>query len=380
MTLQAVPCGPIFPALLAGSPLIKGDGYTWNSPGTIDAAGEKVAAMGEVIWADGGTHTMGSSSKIHFRTATITLSDAATNIRIGIQDVNGNNGTTTLGLTPDGTFDVYRDIAGNGGVITASNTAYAIQLSTSGSKSIAHGTRLAVVWDVTARGGSDSFQVAAIGSAGYMSFPSTRHYTTSWWASTGSHPVLLLEADDGVFGILAGAPWFTAITTTNFSSSSTPDEIGLVFQVPFRCKVDAVVGFWGSSSGAPNADGNWKLYSTPLGTPSQIASASVYGEQASYDTSVRPRIAYLGEVTLEPGTDYCLALESTGSSNISILHVTLESDTHRPVMGLANCRRGTRSNGSGAFSETTTEIPVTGLRISALDDARPQPTYCAGVM
>lgn len=379
MSLVKTPGLIPFPPLILGNPRSYFQGTTGgiasSAIGAIDAAGEKIAYMGEVLWEDGASHTMGSSSKIHFATGAVTFASASSTLRVGLQGVST---TTVTSITPDGTWSVYREMLGSSGVITSSDDYIlkSITLSTSGSKSVAHGELVAVVFDLIARGVSDSIIVQGMTSDGYCVWPAVRGYTTSWQNFSNSPlPLLMLEADDGAKGILAGGLYCKTFSsgaacsaTFTFTSSSSPDEYGLIFQVPFRCKVGGCIVVMGTDA-ATAADATLRLYATPLGTPSALVSKTLYGEQSVGGTDDRPRhYMFSSEVILEPNTDYCLALEATSTGNIEFGYIEFGDASHRACMGLANCRRGSRTNGTGAFTETTTQYPLMALLITALDD------------
>lgn len=379
MSLVKAPGLIPFPPLILGNPRSSFTGTTGGlgatAFGTIDAAGEKLAYMGEVLWEDGASHTMGASSKIHFVTGTVTFASASSTLRVGLQGVST---TTVTSLTPDGTWSVYREMLGTSSDFTSSddNIQKSITLSTSGSKSVAHGELVAVVFDLIARAVSDSISLVGMTSDAYNTWPAVRNYTTSWQNfATAPIPLLMLEADDGAKGILAGSLYCKTFSTSTqctqsyaFTSSSSPDEYGLIFQVPFRCKVGGCIISMGTDA-ATAADATLRLYATPLGTPSSLVSKTLYGEQSIGGTDDRPRHYMFGsEVILEPNTDYCLALEATSTGNIDLGYIEFGDASHRACMGLANCRRGTRTNGTGAFTETTTQYPLMALLITALDD------------
>ncbi len=373
MTLAAINANLVWPPAFLGSGRIVFNstvgGLAMAAVGTVDAATEKLAFVGQVFWEGrpGSAKTMGATSKIHFRTGTVTFADAATNLRIGLQDVITASGTLQ---TPDGTFDVYADVAGNSGTITSAddNVTKSVTLSTSGTKDVAHGDRVAVVFDMTARGGTDSFILLALGGPGSTVSPASLSYAGSWFlGSVNQTPNVMLEASDGTLGILRGGTFVANTGPYSFQASSTPDERGLIFQVPYRCSVDAVMASLATNSAL--ADYSVVLYSTPLGTPSAMATVTMLGEHGPGGGSERPIYVQLAsEVTLEPNTDYCVAIQATGTAVVDLGYVSLSGANVRSINGLANSRLGTRSNGSGAFAETTTEIPLLAVVISALDD------------
>jgi hypothetical protein len=382
MTLVATNSNLVFPSTVLGSTLISWGGTSGGiqfavTPG-VDATTEKIALMGEVMWAGAPTtaKTMGATSKIWFKTSSITFADASTNLRIGIQDIAT---TTVTSIQPDGTFDVYADVAGNSGLITSSddNVTKSITLSTSGSKDISHGDLIAVVFDMTARGGSDTFTLLGWSTGGYRIMPTSRGYNSSTWQGIASAipiPMIMLEANDGTLGIFRYAPFIPVnngtsggSSTYDFDSATTYDEYGLIFQVPFRCKVNGVIIAMGTEVSAA-ADCTLRLYSTPLGTPTEMVAKTLLGEQSIGYSDDRPRVYTFAETELAPNTDYCIALEATSTGDINLGYMTLNSEAHRAVNGLANCRLGRRANQTGAFGEVTDSYPLMAVLISAIDD------------
>jgi hypothetical protein len=381
MTLVAVN-NFVFPSTVLGSTIMTWGGTVGGiqfavCPG-VDAATEKTALMGEVMWVGAPTtaKTMGATSKIWFKTSSITFADASTNLRVGIQDLAT---TTVTTLQPDGTFDVYADVAGNSGLITSSddNVTKSITLSTSGSKDISHGDLIAVVFDMTARGGSDTFTLLGWSSSGYRILPVVRgYYSSAWQGMTSAIPIpmVMLEANDGTLGILRYAPFFptgngssAGSATYDFDSATTYDEYGLIFQVPFHCKINGAIISMGTEVSAA-ADCTLRVYSTPLGTPTEMVAKTLLGEQSIGYTDDRPRIYTFAETELVPNTDYCLALEATSTGDINLGYLTLASEAHRTVNGLANCRLGRRANQTGAFGEVTDSYPLMAVLISAIDN------------
>jgi hypothetical protein len=124
------------------------------------------------------------------------------------------------------------------------------------------------------------------------------------------------------------------------------------------------------TNGAATADCTVRLYGDPLGTPTALATIdanSYYGpgnvgaRGLQYGVVTTP-------VTLYPGVDYCLAFEALGSGNLILSKVVLQSAAHRAVLGIDNQRKGSRTDLTGAFTETTTEIPYCGIIISHIDN------------
>lgn len=342
---------------------------------TTDATDEKYAMMGRVH-IDGrpsAAKTISSSGgKIHFRTGAVTWATSGTTLRIGIQDLDNTTGPNG---TPDGTFDVYDDIVQGTDSLSA-NTWTTITMS-SGTKSIAHGDLIAVVFDLTTRNGSDSVAYSALNQT-QANHPLCRGYTTSWQNPINGLPLVVIEFDDGTLATILGSLPFITYTLELFSDSTNPDERGLIFQVPFACQVEGCVLspiYFGTGA---NSDCDITLYETPLGTPNALATKSILAENMNTTESAF-FLLFSSPAYLKSNTDYCLAIKATGASNVGLRVCTLPSAASRCFIdGGTNLRKGTRNNGSGAFSEDTTNLYVMGVLISAVD-AGPSPSYQLGL-
>jgi hypothetical protein len=364
-----------YPALLQSSRTnssgTAGGFSTLNTAGGIDAAGEKVAFIGHVIWMGGeSTKTMGAASKIHFRTSTVTMADAGTTVRIGLQDVATASGPP---IQPDGTFDVYVEFAGDAGVIVSAddNIAKSVTLSTSGTKDLANGQLVAVVFDMVARAGTDALNLAAGFSGGtYFHIPICIAHTTSWITpgSSAPTPMVMFEADDGTLGTLLHCGYYAPGGVYTYASSSTPDERALIFQVPFKCSINGISIATGGNSAT--ADGELILYSDPLGTPTAVENISLPGAQMNGGGDERVNYyAFATERTLEPNTDYAIAYRATGAGSVNLGYISMNSAAQREINGMANCRGGSRTDGTGAFeSLSDIALPVIAVGICALDD------------
>lgn len=375
--------GLIFPSTFTTQPLsMQGTsgGFTLTNLVTLDAAAEKGAYIGHVHWEGHPTaaKTMGATSKIHLRTGTVTFADGSTNLRVGIQDVT----TSGVPVQPDGTFDVYKDVVPGGGELSSSsdNAAVSFTLSTSGSKNITEGDQVAIVFDMTARGGSDSVVFAQLASIAYGSSPFTETNLTGTWAvatsSGATFPLVLLEASDGTLGILRGSAFIANGASHTFQSGGT--EYGLIFKVPWACAMDGFMIVLGHGTSA-NADAEVNLYSDPLGTPAVVFTVDLSAEKGINFTDERWRFVQLPQkYTLLPNTNYCLAVKGTGSANVELGYATLANAAHRAVQGFENCSKGSRT--SGAFTETTTDIPLIAISICGFDSGQPDPNYIAGLV
>jgi hypothetical protein len=332
------------------------------SSSSISAAGHYVAYVGQAYLSSGpGTSKVFSSSgaKVHWRSNSATFANAGTTLRVGIQDV------TAAGI-PDGTFDVYADVVGGASLNTLSPNATSL---TTGTKTIAHGDIIAVVVGFTARAGSDSIPVVySDNNSSSAGFPYCAVNSGAGFGITERTPVVTIESDDGTIGWLGMDSWAFSVDGLSVNSGSTPDEYALVFQVPFKGKITSLLGFFGVSG--TSADYELSLYSDPTGTPTVM---STFTGDASYSaqggTSQRIIEGQIAAQTINPLTDYAIALRPTTANNNFIPYLNFGTSAARGATMLGtNWALGTRSNQTGAFSITSSSIPLLGARFSEFDD------------
>lgn len=352
--------------------------FTQASLAVMDAATEKIAHIGR-LYIDGapsGAKTL-STGTIQFQTGTCTFADGSTTLDVGIQDVATGAGPIAQ---PDGTFDVKATLTGGAGITTA---AWNTVTMNSGTKDMSHGDLIAVVWDMTARAGSDSVIVATenrVLSNALSQLPTTNSFVAGAWQTTitlgaGRNPNVIIVFDDGTLGWLDLSLPISTSSTEQFQNSTNPDERGLIFQVPWDCKVDAL--WMHESLASAAADFTMKLYSDPLGTPTLLASdthlaeISAGGTGASY-MSVPTKVAgVITEISLTKDTDYLVTVLATGTANVALTTNILNNEAHRAYLnnGLT-LKKATRNNSTGAFTAENPAITryIMGVRICSLDD------------
>lgn len=342
---------------------------------TLDAATEALHYCGQVYLEGGsGSKTISSAGgKIHWRTAsTITFANAGTTLRVGMQDVS----TTTAPTQGDGTHDVYADLVGGTDTI-AGSTAYATAME-SGSKTISHGDKVAIVWEMTARGGTDSVQVthSTDGQLSDVNFPTLTSYLASTWAKVNGMPLALIEFDDGTYGVIFGGQMQTTGAGTNVSFSvntATADEYGNIFSFPFPVVVD---GFWAMAVPASNAaDFEVCLYSDPLGTPSLIEAVAVDATQSGTVASMRNiALMFSSPRTLAQNTTYALTVRPTTTTSVTVQHFDMSVGAINMSALGQNCYAVRRLDNTGAFSDynggtAKTRRVAMGFAVRAFEDA-----------
>lgn len=333
---------------------------------TVDAVGESAAIVGYVNLSSGPgtskTISAAGSGKIHVQFGTNTYANASTNVRIGINDVGATG-------VEDGTHDVFKDCVPG----TTTLTAGAVNAVTmgSGTKTIAHGDLIAVVVEMTARGGTDSIAInRTVVNSGYCS-PWGTGDTGSGPAILTGAPCMAIEFDDGTIGWFDGhLPPITVASQTAYGSGSTPDEYALVFRLPFPARATGLAAWLANL--ASTDDFEMILYSDPLGTPVAQRTITQDADLCAVSGAYWSR-GFSSAYDLSAGTDYGIALRPTTANTISLQALTLGTNGAplRAAMPFGtNCSQYSRTDQTGAFgSQSTIVIPAFGIWLEGYDDA-----------
>lgn len=340
----------------------------------LDASGEKCAMFGMVQWADGGSHTINTSgsSKFLWRGGTTAVFDNASSVlEVGIQGV----ATSGPPAQPDGSFTVKAVVttaADASPTLTTTNSWHSVT-PTTGSATLAHGDLVAFVLDFSTVAGSDALhvQIGSYNATSYTLFPTTNAYASAAWGATGAGalPNCVFVASDGTLGTLYGSQLFgLPVVLSTWVATTNPDERGMIFRVPFSCKVG---GFWCMMRTTDaSSDFTLELTSSPESTRSSLASVTVDGAKLAATGLDRiMEIPLASEVSLTAGVDYCVSVRATGSSNIRFCYQTLGDAGYRAFFPGGTTMRGVTANDGSDFgsSSTVTMYPV-GVVITQFQD------------
>lgn len=332
--------------------------------GTIDATGEKLAFVGRFWHPSGSTKNI---RRVQFRFSTI-VKAGGSGLTVSLQNVNAAAGPPGQ---PDETQDQTVAIA-NGDAGFASSQWYRTN-TLSADRSVAIGEELAVVleYDGSGRLGSDSVTLTAI-SITSTGLPLTLGSTfgvlkTAGWTlvQTTSHPIMLLECDDGTFGILDGCVAVSAVGSTNLQSDTTPDEIAIKLSPTFDARIDALYCFvlannTGSNYNLILYDSGGTALETISQNPFQIASL-VNAHTAL--CPIAPRILTAG------GTYYVAVKPTQDTQNVTVYHIDVNDAAHWAVNNMVIPGTYVQRTDAGSWSETTTRMPMMGVRLAGFQTA-----------
>ncbi len=333
----------------------------FSASGVLNATGNKVAFNGRV-WFSARTGTK-NISRVQFRFGTVTKAGGSA-LTVSMQDVSLTAGPP---IQPDGTQDQTVAIA-NADAGMVSNGWYRTA-AFSGTRTVSNGDLLSVVFEFDGSGrlGADSIIIATgPGASTAISFglqSITSLFSSGSWAVLGNQiPVLVLEFDDGSYGMLDGSivnSNFNSVTTLN--TGSTPDEIACAFKVPFPCKIDAL---YAQTFAA--ADFSVVLYSGTTALETIAVDGNAVYDAGAIHTVLLPLAA---ERTLTVGTQYYVSLLPTTASNIRAYSMDVNDANFMPLMGgSADIAYSTRTDAGAWAAITATRRLYAGVRISSLDD------------
>jgi len=319
----------------------------------LDAAGEKVAFIFRAP-------KTGTLSAVTFLTGTVTTGQT---MKVSFQDVSAADGN------PDGVVDQFRtvsiadtddDVAKTTGIISSDGTDGGTK------RSVTKGDLLAVVVEFDSTPGNLNLKLWRTVSTQQYDLHQcyVRHFTASWASAGGLLPAFAVQYDDSSYGYIAGSmPAVTVGDASAFlvNTGSNPDEISLLFSLPFPCKADGV-----RCSLDADGDADVVLYDSDGSTV--LASVTLDKDiraSTSADVCVVP---FSAEVSLAKDTNYRLAIKPTTTTNVGIPRITFFSNAAMAQAGGGVNINWSQRVDAGSWSNNNTIRPCISLRISALDD------------
>lgn len=363
MTLQA--CGLVdFPLALGYGGA--GGASLSNGVVTFDSATDRLAWVGFSYIAD-------AIHKIYFRTGTVTTGDtvevrietvtngkpsgtlwaANTNVTVAIAD-SDDNVWKTAALTADASVvigSLYAIV-----IIHSSGATPNEQFSVAAPWILNNQGQVPIIWQDTGGGTWTSIQGAGT-LAGY-----------NWIVEMTTAGVV---QTNGLF------PVDTGVTNT-YNSGSAPNEKALRFQVPFKCRViGAKVSMFNTAAAADFTVTLWPASSTT--DADALAQKAVDGDTTVSTTIDGNYLVYLSAaVTLSVNTTYYLGLRADTANNITLGELTTagtgEPATAMNAFPIPNAgaiyksARTWTAGTAGAWTNTTTTMPLISLILDQLDD------------
>ena len=357
MTVASLPCPIEFPPVISGNIKFYNTGITPSMTNaiTFDNSADAIALVHRVP-------KDGTLIAIRFRTGTV--STAGATFRASVQTVTGapvspsgslaytnGDGTVVVGTADD---NVWETVAINGGT----------------GVTVTRGDLVATVISVST--GTPNTVILQSGSVATMSvgnFPKLMSNTTGTWAVVTSSLCLgaVWEYSDGMAYCFGLNPTHGG-ATTNIGNGN---ERALRFQLPAPVRVYGVAAYL--QNVAAGADFRVRIYDS---TPTMLTGAEVNaGADVDGDIFAGTTVDGWSEfnfpssVSLSANTTYYASIYQRTAANLGLGQINLStSDFLKAMPGGAQCYLGTRSGGTGTFTDTTTTVPMIYLLIDGIDD------------
>jgi hypothetical protein len=330
-----------------------------TSTAIIDAANEKIAAIGRVYWPGGAGGTK-DIRKIGFRFGAVTKTNGS-GLTLSLQDVDLTTGPV---YQPDGTQDQTYAIA-NGNAAFATNTWF-LSGNLSADRTVNFGDLLATVLEYDGSGYQAGDSVIMSLLAAGTSISGISLYTGSW-ASIGFAPPILFEFSDGTFGSYFGSMPFSTASNLAYSDSTNPDENGVRIVMPFAAVVSGAMVNLGTVT-------NTSTYDVVLydGADNVLASVSVDPNAiTAINSYTHNHYLFSTPVTVAAGDVVRLTVKATtAGQNVGIPQIVVDNANHWSARGWGdnNWYATSRNNGAGAWTDTATRRFPMSLIIDQIDD------------
>lgn len=309
----------------------------------IDAAGEKAAFLfqapntGTIDQLGWRTMTVTTGATVDVRLETV---DAATGFPSGTLWATNTNGSQVVASTDDNTWFNTSLTAGasvNKGQWLA---MVIVNPASPGNMNIARVDELLVTSDIS---------------------PFIAQYTTTWAKQVSYSPVCAVRYSGGNYYAIEGMYPFSNLGSLFFSNSSTPDEIGNIFQMPFPCRV---TGFW--KAGSTDGDMDVVLYDSNGSTP--LLTLAVDKDIHTFTSNAVGVGRFDSTVNLAKDTDYRIVLKPTTTTAVSLLGVSVPAVAMMDALCGGQKVHNTSRTDGGSWSQTTTDRMMIGILFDALDD------------
>jgi hypothetical protein len=344
------------PSSLAGA-------FTYGASLIIDAADEGVAF---ILRAP----ATGNISKLVWRTGTVTTG-CTVDVRLETVD------TTVTPAIPTGTLKAANS---NGAQVVANaddNVLFTTALTAAAS--VTRGDLLAIViknptasfGTLTIAGNADDASLDSV-----YSLLNTGVSPAVSWGVNANGPICALcydVAGTDTYYPIEGAYPASLFNTSTISTSTTPDVVGLRFQLPFPASIS---GAWI----AADVDGAYDLklvstaYNQGAGT-GVLATASVAAGSRRSSASGIAFVNFVTPYTIAAGTNYRLVIEPTSGTSLSVYDASVGS------LAMLDCFPGgqnfhlttakdpTQDSDWTNYNSGTFRRPFIGVRINGFDDA-----------
>ena len=310
----------------------------------LDAAGEEAAAIVQIPKSGTLTH-------VHWRTGTTVTSITNVDIRLEGVDADGK---------PDGTLK-YTSGSGNESSLAA-GTWYATAINGGTGVAVTKGDVVAIV--VVPTGTRLDVRCFEGDTYDIVKFPYGSQWITSDWAKQQIIPCMCLQFSGSEIVQVDGLLPVDLATAVSIAENAYR---GARFQIPFPCKVD---GAWAWMD--QNAGSAYEVRLFDSDGVTVLASIVMDADHARDANSGKVVWRFTSEVTLAKDTWYRIAVKATNATTSALSEMRIDDSAKLPAFpGGSNHYLTTASadpTDETDWTQTTTTVPVIGVRVTALDD------------
>lgn len=183
---------------------------------------------------------------------------------------------------------------------------------------------------------------------------------TSWSKTATGSIIIALKYDDGTYDYydVPNFP-YSNLNARVFGSASTPDERGLLFQVPFPCRL---AGVWWRID--PDNDFDIVLYDAASSVVETIAVVHTNVDGQNSENGYWP---FASGVNLTKNVNYRVVLKPSAGT-IGSFDGDFNSSAIRAANPGGSTWKSTSRTDAGAWTDTDTNLPIMGLVFDGFDD------------
>ena len=320
----------------------------WLRTGAANLSNVTLAAAGEALALIFQAPASATIDRIGFLTGAITTGGTVTCTIEGVSTTTGDPDGTPIGsgtvVVADTDDNVWKEC-------TLSSTAAVTRA----------GVYAAVITVPSGFNGALRVAGTVADFGGGWNFPYKDQFTAAAWSKTNDSPCINVRHDDGTYPVLGHLP-MSNISATVFNSGSTPDERGLIFQLPFPCRcIGAIV------HGAYAGGGTLKLYDSDGSTV--LTSLAVDPDQQQTANNGPAQQLFPDSVSLAKDTQYRLTLLPSTTTGNTLTDITVQTAAMMDAFPGGQAWQLTTRTDGGSWTETPTQRPLISLLLDAFDDA-----------
>lgn len=304
----------------------------------------------------------GTLDKVRIRLGTVSIAGSST-VLVSFQDVDATTGN------PDGTEDQFRQIPN--GSLTSNTSVLTGKITSDGtdsgsSRSVTRGDLLAVVARIDTFTAADQVNINNISATtrcgGFVWHYVTENLSGAYAKSSTKTPQVSIQYSDGSYAEVVSCYPVITVGTQTYNNTSSPDEYGLRFQVPFPCKIG---GCWLGI----DADGDFDIVLYDSGGATTLKS--VDKDNRSTTVAQVGHVLFTTEATLAADTTYVLSIKPTSATNLILSYVDVADVKEWDQYGGGQQWYWAEDKDPATtadFATTTTRRPMIGLMVTAVDN------------